>query len=102
MFFKVRSNVAEYMKTMEKPRLSHAFCMISRVHRLSKSMKNVTTSSPECFGTPTNAVGLTKLARLVAQVILGQRISGQNDVWGGDCLRVTKTLASRAPQRAFY
>ena len=65
-FCRFCSNSAEYMKTIEKPRFSYGFSMISGVRRASKSMKNLKKSSPECFGTPENRPGWAGLAGEVA------------------------------------
>ena len=56
------------MKTIEKPRFSYGFSMISGVRRASKSTKNLKKSSPECLGTLKNWLRWAGLAGLAAQV----------------------------------
>ena len=84
------------MKIMGKRRFSCGFSLILRVRGLPKSVENVTRSSPECFGTPKNSVGATGLARLVAQMVLGQRNGGQNECSGGGELAPTREQLSGA------
>ena len=67
------------MKTIEKPRFSYGFSVISKVWRVSKSMKNAKKSSPECFGTPKNRAGWAGLARWAAQVAIAGPMGAQ---WG--------------------
>ena len=67
-FCQFYSKFAKFMKTIEKPRFSYGFSMISGVRRASKSTKNLKKSSPECLGTLKNRLRWAGLAGLAAQV----------------------------------
>ena len=57
--------------------------MISKVWRVSKSMKNVKKSSPECFGMPKDRAGWAGLARWAAQVANVDPMGAQWEPNGG-------------------
>ena len=93
---------AKFKKTMEKPRFSYGFSMISRVRRVSKLMKNMKKLSPECFGAPKNSAGWAGLARLAAQVANMGQMGGQWTALGSDYhLQPQKNGAGQGHLRAF-
>ena len=79
VFCRFCSKFAEFMETIEKPRFSDGFSMISKGQRVSKSRTNLKKSSPECLGTPKNRAGWAGLARWVTQVAIVGPIGAQ---WG--------------------
>ena len=69
-FYPFCSNLAEFMKTIEKLRFSYGFSRISSVRKVSTSIKNVKKSSPECLGTPKNRTGWAGSTRWAAQMAI--------------------------------